>query len=245
VWGDSTNADVASTENDQFVVRANGGVYFRDSHEMRMSDTDDALLVLEADTDDNDENDNPGILFSQDGGVVTGFVGYEEGTNRLSLENSFSGTNAGVYIYTNAARTAGSYLAAGGSTWTSVSDRAMKDNIRPVNVRDVLNRLSSVPISRWNYKAQDPEIEHMGPMAQDFYAAFGLGIDDKHINTIDPDGVALAAIQGLYELVKEKQVEANELKAENTSLKQRLDEQDARLKTLETIVSSLTPEKTE
>jgi hypothetical protein len=41
-------------------------------------------------------------------------------------------------------------------------------------------------------------------MSQDFYAAFGLGGDDRYIDTIDPDGVALAAIQGLYELVKEK-----------------------------------------
>jgi hypothetical protein len=50
-------------------------------------------------------------------------------------------------------------------------------------------------------------------MAQDFYAAFGLGEDDKHINTVDPDGVALAAIQGLYELVQEKDAKISALEA--------------------------------
>jgi hypothetical protein len=48
-------------------------------------------------------------------------------------------------------------------------------------------------------------------MAQDFYAAFGLGSDDRHISTVDPDGVALAAIQGLYELAKEKDAQIAEL----------------------------------
>ncbi len=53
----------------------------------------------------------------------------------------------------------------------------------------------------------------MGPMAQDFYAAFGLGIDDKHIVTVDADGVAFAAIQGLYELIEELQVENEHMRA--------------------------------
>lgn len=55
-----------------------------------------------------------------------------------------------------------------------------------------------MPISQWSYKAQDESIEHIGPMAQDFYRLFGLGEDDKHINTLDPDGIALAAIKELY-----------------------------------------------
>ena len=47
----------------------------------------------------------------------------------------------------------------------------------------------------------------MGPMAQDFYAAFGLGADDRHIVTVDADGVALAAIQGLRDMLREKDAE--------------------------------------
>ena len=112
----------------------------------------------------------------------------------------------------------------------TISDRNMKANVRQVDVREILARLSRIPICRWNYKTQDPGIEHIGPMAQDFYAAFGLDEDDRHISTVDADGVALAAIQGLYELVKEKD-------AENAALKQQVDDLEARLKALESLIS--------
>ncbi len=61
----------------------------------------------------------------------------------------------------------------------------------------------------------------MGPMAQDFHAAFGLGVSDKLIDTIDPDGVALAAIQGLHALVREKDAEIAENKTEIDELRSR------------------------
>ena len=69
-----------------------------------------------------------------------------------------------------------------------------------------------MPISTWNYKAQTDSVRHMGPMAQDFHAAFGLGVSDKLIDTIDPDGVALAAIQGLKQ---EKDAEIQVLRADH------------------------------
>jgi hypothetical protein len=47
----------------------------------------------------------------------------------------------------------------------------------------------------------------------------GLGIDDKHIVTVDADGVALAAIEGLYELVKQQQAEIERLKSETATLR--------------------------
>ena len=64
------------------------------------------------------------------------------------------------------------------------------------------------------------DLEHIGPMAQDFHAAFGVGADDKHIATVDADGVALAAIQGLNQKVEG---EVTALRAENAALKQRLE----------------------
>ena len=115
--------------------------------------------------------------------------------------------SGGTWLYSDPDLTSGVRLSAGSSALATVSDRNMKDNIRQVEVRNILSRLSQIPISRWNYKTQDSSIEHIGPMAQDFYAAFGLDDDDRHISTIDADGVALAAIQGLYELVKEKDAE--------------------------------------
>ena len=88
-----------------------------------------------------------------------------------------------------------------------------------------------MPMSTWNYKAQSPGIRHLGPMAQDFFAAFGVGEDDKHIATVDADGVALAGVQALYRLSlkKDAQIRAlkqqtEELKSHNRQLAQRVEE---------------------
>jgi hypothetical protein len=84
-----------------------------------------------------------------------------------------------------------------------VSDRNVKANFSAVDGQALLARLAAVPVSTWNYKTQADSIRHMGPTAQDFRAAFGLGEDDQHISTVDSEGVALAAIQALYQTVTE------------------------------------------
>ena len=61
----------------------------------------------------------------------------------------------------------------------------------------------SIPISTWYYRSQNPSIRHIGPMAQDFHAAFKVGQDDRYISTVDENGVALAAIQELYRIVQQ------------------------------------------
>jgi hypothetical protein len=93
--------------------------------------------------------------------------------------------------------TAGVTLAPGGGSWSSLSDAASKRAVEPVSGRDVLDRLGSVPISTWSYRSQGRGVRHIGPMAQDFYRAFAVGEDERHITSIDADGVALAAIKGL------------------------------------------------
>lgn len=95
------------------------------------------------------------------------------------------------------------------------SDRNLKQNFEAVNPREVLDKVMTLPITRWNFK-EDAATPHVGPMAQDFYAAFGLGTDERHIATVDADGVALAAIQGLNQKLEAQ-------KAENTELKARLE----------------------
>ncbi len=79
------------------------------------------------------------------------------------------------------------------------SDRNAKENFTPVNPQSVLARVSALPITEWQYKADPDRFKQLGPlMAQDFHAAFGLdGDDDRRIPVVDEDGVALAAIQGL------------------------------------------------
>ncbi len=130
--------------------------------------------------------------------------------------------SGGVTIYTTSGAGMGAYLPAGGGDWDSLSDRALKANVVAADGGDVLARLMRVPVSTWNYTSQDPSIRHMGPMAQDFYAAFGLGEDDKHIGTVDADGVALAAIQALAAQNAAQQAEIDALRQQNAALEARL-----------------------
>jgi trimeric autotransporter adhesin len=81
-------------------------------------------------------------------------------------------------------------------TWSSLSDRDAKTNFAPLDDASILEKVSTLPIGAWRYKSE-AGVRHLGPMAQDFFAAFGVGADDRHITSIDEDGVALAAIKAL------------------------------------------------
>jgi hypothetical protein len=98
----------------------------------------------------------------------------------------------------------------------------VKANFMMVDGEAILKRLASLPIATWNYKTQADSVRHMGPMAQDFREAFGLGEDEKHISTVDSEGVALAAIQALYEENQEKRQEVSQLKDRLMTLENRL-----------------------
>ncbi|MCX8037861.1 MAG: tail fiber domain-containing protein [Candidatus Sumerlaeia bacterium] len=113
----------------------------------------------------------------------------------------------------------GGYLSVGG-VWTDSCDRNTKENFTPVDARDILSRLDQLPITRWNYKEEGPAVQHLGPVAQDFHALFDLGQDDLHIATLDANGVALAAIQGLHRIVREKDAEIAELKTRLATLEE-------------------------
>jgi len=82
------------------------------------------------------------------------------------------------------------------------SDRNKKENISLVSSKDLLNQLVEMPIYKWNYKKKNRQ--HIGPMAQDFLEAFNFGNDETTISSIDADGISLAAIKGLYELMQEE-----------------------------------------
>ena len=90
-------------------------------------------------------------------------------------------------------------------TLTQNSDRTTKTDIFGVEPDEVLAKVDSLPISTWRYKGDAADVHHLGPMAQDFAAAFGLGADDRHIAPLDAAGVGLAAIQALNRKVGEKQ----------------------------------------
>jgi hypothetical protein len=105
--------------------------------------------------------------------------------------------SGGVGFYTNPTATTGAEMAPGGGSWAALSDANMKENFRDVAGEEVLAKIAAMPVREWNYISQDASIRHLGPTAQDFRAAFGLGDFPLRINTTDADGVALAAIKAL------------------------------------------------
>jgi Chaperone of endosialidase len=136
------------------------------------------------------------------------------------------------------AKVTGNLEAAGGLTVTGgactgcarvQSDQNLKTNFSTVNPRFVLDRLARLPIRQWNYKTDEPSVRHIGPMAQDFRIAFNLGVDDKHIDMIDANGVTMAAIQGLYQMVQEKDKKNEQLASEVQQLRAQVRQQQAQL----------------
>lgn len=128
--------------------------------------------------------------------------------------NSSASVPAGRFINTST----GAFLSSGG-TWTNASSRALKTGFAAIDPGAVLDRVLELPVLRWRYTGSPAEGEHLGPIAEDFRAAFGLGADGRSISTVDASGVALAAIQGLNA----------RLEAENEALKARLAAIEARL----------------
>src|SRR6185437_16674023 len=98
-----------------------------------------------------------------------------------------------------------------------------------VESREILERVAWLPIQTWQYTNDVDHVRHIGPFAQDFHAAFKVGMDDKHIATVDADGVALAAIQGLYQIVKEKDARIAELEKKSERLAE-MEKEFARLR---------------
>jgi hypothetical protein len=102
------------------------------------------------------------------------------------------------------------------------SDRNQKKNIAPVDGAAILGKVARLPISTWTYLEEPSEVRHLGPMAQDFRASFGLGNDDRTYYAVDAQGVALAAIQELNRLVSAQQSRIEKLERENQELTRRL-----------------------
>jgi len=115
--------------------------------------------------------------------------------------NSFTArATGGVYFISGYAGlgVTGVVLPSGEGAWETLSDRNAKQNFRPVDGAEILEKLSQLSITRWNYKSQTTPVDHIGPMAQDLHRLFEVGSNDTRISTLDPDGIALAAIKELH-----------------------------------------------
>lgn len=118
------------------------------------------------------------------------------------------------------------------------SDRNLKQDVTPINPESVLEAIAAMDISTWSYK-RSPDVRHLGPMAQDFYAAFQLGNGETTISSVDADGVALAGIKGLYLKLQEKEAQLSELRKRIEDREAMLDQLAARNVTLAKRVENL------
>lgn len=208
VWADSQNTpggpSYSSDRADQFKIRAGGGIIMdvAGSHGLNP-----AAVVI------NDTSGNGVGLWiaenSTDGALVVGNAG--SGSLIRGFDSDFGGNP--VFEVRN-----------DGSVYSRAvlltSDRNAKENFKGVDSAEILDKVSGLPVTEWNYKNEKPGTKHLGPTAQDFQKAFHLSSDDTHISVIDEGGVALAAIQGLNQKLMQ---EISRRDRENAELRQRLE----------------------
>jgi hypothetical protein len=145
--------------------------------------------------------------------------------------------SGGATFYSDTANTLGVTLAAGGAAWAAVSDKNMKDLHCAVKPTQILNQVRQLPIYRYNYKGQGPEMCYIGPCAQDWHNLFPSGKDPLKIDTIDPVGVALACCRALDARIDD---EAGDVDRSTVLLERKIDELTARLEEIQDQVNSLT-----
>jgi hypothetical protein len=177
----------------------------------------------------NDNDDGLSSNTAVDGEPVTGAETF-----------SVSATGGVRFITGGSAVT---YIDAASTGWSTTSTRAAKTNIDPVDPGEALAGVDSMEIATWEYTDDDGDgagTTHIGPMAEGFHDAFDVGSSDEHINSINADGVAFAAIQGLAAKLdeREERIESqadriNELETENETLRKRNAELEDRLAAVE------------
>jgi hypothetical protein len=145
--------------------------------------------------------------------------------NGVHANNQFDpGTGGSVLatLQTGASTTAvtGTFRA---QVFTATSDRNAKSDFTTLSPKAILAKVAQLPIMSWSYKnEQGAGVRHIGPVSQDFKRLFNIGYDDKSIATVDADGVALAAIKGLKQLVDEKDAKISKLERELGLIKAKL-----------------------
>lgn len=158
--------------------------------------------------------------------------GLLNGDNNIYIGNGGVDGESGIIRIGSVGTHSATYLAgdviASGAVFSNgvdiVSDRNAKENFATVDPQEVLAKVVAMSVSKWNYKTAKDAV-HIGPVAQDFHAAFDLnGKDDRHISVLDEGGVALAAIKGLNQKLDEKDAQIQKQNAEIQSLQQSIAE---------------------
>ena len=110
----------------------------------------------------------------------------------------------------------------------TASDVNLKRDFSDIDGEEILAKLASLPVTTWAFRSA-PGVRHIGPMAQDFRAAFGFGDRETHISVSDLGGLSLAAIQELHRQLEEKQAKMEALESQNADLLERLEALEAKL----------------
>jgi hypothetical protein len=248
VWADASSSGTGyvfpSTANNQFRVRASGGAEF-------VTATDSGGAPIRTVGINPNGVLDFGSVVRQNinlwGNGIYG-IGVQSGTQYFRTDGNapFGGTSGFSWhsggVHDNGANAPGAggaelmRLSTNGNLYVrgsvtggvilNTSDRNVKSLIQSINPQAILAKVAAMPISRWVCSADEKKSWHLGPMAQDFRSAFGLGQDDKTIATVDAGGVALAAIQGLnakvMAQVKAKDAEIASLRKAQDALMQKL-----------------------
>ncbi|MBI5385933.1 MAG: tail fiber domain-containing protein [Verrucomicrobia bacterium] len=213
VWsdkrGDGPFTTFSSVRTNEFAIRALGGLRLESARGIAEEASDSPIITRGWDPFDASagyakEGHGRWGLFMEPGFLALGMPDNGWGTIRFgkyAVNGAF--TSLANVEQDGTFRTAGPV--------NPPSDRNVKQDFAPVDPRAVLERIAALPVQTWSY-TNSTSVRHIGPVAQDFRAAFGLGADDKTIATVDADGVALAAIQGLNQKLEEQ------LQAKNAEL---------------------------
>ena len=166
------------------------------------SDGDAAVAIGYRSTADADYSMAFGYRASTNGHTGAKVFGDASTTDSIeaAANNEFAVRAAGGFRFrTNATLTTGCNLPAGSGVFSCASSRTLKDHVAPAEGEEVLARMRGVPVNFWSYTAEGAQVRHLGPFAEDFRAAFGLGVDDRSIGLLDIDGVNFAAARALEE----------------------------------------------
>jgi hypothetical protein len=156
----------------------------------------------------------------KDGSMVIGDDAYFQ-TAYSSADNQLTMRFIGGYRLWSSYpdSTAGVYMRHGQSGWSNYCDRNKKENFQAVDGELLLSKIRNIPITKWNYKKTDVDDKYIGPMAQDFYAAFHLGgTDSLGINSISIDGVNMAGVQALEKRTSEMKIRLDNIQKQNEQL---------------------------
>lgn len=158
------------------------------------------------------------LIIGQKNAIMGAFSGDIQSNSIISMGTSSASvtTDHSIHFYAPggvdivSGEIALAHLSPNAGSWSHVSDRSVKMNIQPLDANAILSKVIDLPIMEWNYKGQH-YVQHIGPMAQDFYASFGLGSTNRYIQSVDVDGVIFSSIQALGQMMNQLSLDATQL----------------------------------